>query len=631
MTEKKYVIDNAKMMVEWDWDKNNSEGNDPKKITIGSHKYAYWICEIHNVRFKQEIRARAKGERGCLQCFDEWKNSISRERYIKGKAVLADTHPDLLLEWISSDNPKFTPYTCVAGSNVKVKWKCRKCGGEYESYICNRALRGSGCPYCSNQKVLVGYNDLQSKLPDLAIEWSKKNNIKPTEITEYSSKKVYWVCPLGHDDYLMSVKQRSNRQGCPICAKQSQTSFPEQVILYYLKQKYPDAVNRYKYNGREIDVFIPSRNIGIEYNGYYSHKNKKDKDSIKKKYFESVGISLFIVEEYKCYEEKKQADFYIHERTSFDDLNTLVKEIFKTLEVNEEIDVNCARDAIAIKNQYIALRKDNSIASVRPDLISRWDYDKNGTITPDMVSLGTGQRFYWKCKLCNKSYLALPSRIAQGSVCAKHHVILKKDINDLATKYPELLKYWDYDKNEVKPNEVYAGGESVIYWVCEKGHSYSKVLRKRIAGEGCPICSGKKVLEGVNDLSTIYPDVAKFWNYEKNGEVYPTQVTAHSNKKMWWKCDLGHEWQAKVCNRVNGRGCPECYRVKKGKRKINMYDAKSLTFIDSFESVKDVCEYLGLDYEKASGTISNVCRRKQKTLMKKYILRDENDDEFLKG
>ena len=116
---------------------------------------------------------------------------------------------------------------------------------------------------------------MQSQLPDLAAEWSKKNTIKPTEVTVHSNKKVYWVCPLGHDDYLMSIKQRSNRQGCPVCAQQSQTSFPEQAIFFYLRQ-VTTAINRYKLDSRtEIDVYLPEYNIGIEYDGVFFHSEKK--------------------------------------------------------------------------------------------------------------------------------------------------------------------------------------------------------------------------------------------------------------------------------------------------------------------------------------------------------------------
>ncbi len=616
--DKNYVADNAQLMAEWDWEKNTALGFDPQLLTEGSHKKVWWICEKGH-SYEAQTVYRVAGS-GCPYC--------AGKKVLKGYNDLETFYPKIATEWDYLKNGDLSPVAVTFASNKKVWWKCPKCGGEYEASVVNRTLRGSSCPYCAGQKVLAGYNDLQSQSPDLAAEWSPKNTLKPTEVTTHSNKKVYWVCPLGHDDYLMSVKQRSNRQGCPICAKQSQTSFPEQAILFYLKQVFADAVNRYIFEGREIDIFIPSKNTGIEYNGYFAHKGKAEKDIAKKEYFKSAGITLFTIKEYKYPEEKENADFYIHERTTFNDLTSLIREVIKTIGIEQPIDIDCSRDAITIKNQYVTLRKENSIAAVRPDLVSRWDYEKNGSITPEMVTLGTGQQFYWKCKICNRSYLALPSKIAEGSVCNKHRNLLKKQGNDLVSKHPELLKYWDYEKDDVDASEIYGGGERVVYWICEKGHSYTKSILKHIRGEGCPICAGKKVLAGFNDLATISPDVARTWNYTKNGDVLPTHITAHSNKKFWWVCEHGHEWEAKVCNRVNGRGCPECYKIQKGQRQINMYYADTLVYIATFDSVKSVCEFLGLDYKKTNSTISRVCRRQQKTLMCKYILRNANDDEF---
>lgn len=616
MVKKRYLKDNEKLMSEWNWNKNKEKGIEPNNITIGSHINVWWKCQKGH-EWEKSPKERMCG--GCPYC--------SGKKVLVGFNDLETLYPEVAKSWNYEKNGDKTPRMYTYASNKKVWWKCNVCGGEYESNIVNRTKRGSGCPFCAGQKVLKGYNDLQSQSPALAAEWSNKNIINPTDVTTHSKRKVYWVCPLGHDDYLMSVYQRSNRQGCPICAQQSQTSFPEQAIYFYLKQDFPDAINRFMMDKREIDIFIPSKKIGIEYNGYFSHKNKKEKDVAKKKFFSSRGISIIFINEYKFEYEKQNADFYIHERTPFKEITNLTKEIFKVLG-KADIDIDCERDAIVIKNQYVTARKENSIAAVRPDLVDLWDYEKNGLITPEMVTLGTGQRFYWKCRICHRSYLNWPSRIAGGSVCAKHRNLLKKGENDLVTKHPELLRYWDYDKNDIDPSQIYGGGERVVYWKCEKGHSYTKPILKRIRGEGCPICAGKKVLAGFNDLETLRPDIAKTWNYEKNGDFLPSQVTEHSNKKYWWKCDKEHEWEAKVCNRANGRGCPECYKELRGKRKINMYDANTLSYIATFEGRRDICNYLNLDYKKMNSSISNICNRKQKTLLRKYILRYADDDEY---
>ena len=61
-------------------------------------------------------------------------------------------------------------------------------------------------------------------------------------------------------------------------------------------------------------------------------------------------------------------------------------------------------------------------------------------------------------------------------------------------------------------------------------------------------------------LAETHPELAKEWHPTKNGELTPGDVTPGSNKKVWWKCDKGddHEWEAKVNNRNNGKGCPIC-------------------------------------------------------------------------
>ena len=610
--EKKYVSDNAQLMAEWNWERNTDVS--PFHLTIGSNKKVWWICKKGH-SYDAQIKNRVAGN-GCSYC--------AGKKVLKGYNDLETCYPEVATEWIYRKNGNLSPATIAFASNKKVWWICKKCGGEYEAIIANRTLRGSSCPYCSNQKVFVGYNDLHSQSPDLAAEWSKKNTIKPTEVTVHSNKKVYWVCPLGHDDYQMSVKQRSNRQGCPICAQQSQTSFPEQAIFYYLKQVFPDTLNRYISDKREIDIFIPSKNIGFEYNGYFSHKKKAEKDTAKKTFFHSVGVTLFIIKEYKTEEERNNADYYIHERTTFKNLTDLIRKILSDLNVETAVDVDCERDAIAIKNQYVALRKENSIAAVRPDLVVFWDYEQNGSITPEMITLGTGQRFFWKCRICNSSYLALPSRIAQGSVCAKHRNLVKEGINDLATLHPELLKYWDYEKNDVGPSEIYGGGERVVYWKCEKGHSYARSIIERIRNKGCPICNGKQVLAGFNDLLSQEPEFAKEWDYELN-DCLPSEIhCGNQSKTIHWICKTcGHKWVSKVKQR---KKCPECERIK---LQINVYDATTGAFLYTFANARELCDFFGLDINKQRGNISMICSRQQKTLMGKYILRHANDDELL--
>jgi hypothetical protein len=78
----------------------------------------------------------------------------------------------------------------------------------------------------------------------------------------------------------------------------------------------------------------------------------------------------------------------------------------------------------------------------------------------------------------------------------------------------------------------------------------------------------KKILIGYNDLATTNPKLASEWNYDKNDDLKPEDFTANSEKKVWWKCEKGHEWQATIASRNHGRGCPICYKEKR-KQKNN--------------------------------------------------------------
>ena len=67
-----------------------------------------------------------------------------------------------------------------------------------------------------------------------------------------------------------------------------------------------------------------------------------------------------------------------------------------------------------------------------------------------------------------------------------------------------------------------------------------------------------KLIVGQNDLAKVNPDLAAEWHPSKNGSLLPSQITAGSNRKVWWLGKCGHEWQAVVSSRTRGNGCPFC-------------------------------------------------------------------------
>ena len=133
---------------------------------------------------------------------------------------------------------------------------------------------------------------------------------------------------------------------------------------------------------------------------------------------------------------------------------------------------------------------------------------------------------------------------------------------DLQSLYPALAAQWDREKNPGRPEETLPGAHEKVWWKCDKGHSWQAApfSRTKEKGSGCPYCTGKKVLAGFNDLATLRPKLAKEWYQPLNENLTPEGVTLGSNKKVWWRCNERHVWQAAVYSRTRSRaaGCPIC-------------------------------------------------------------------------
>ena len=130
----------------------------------------------------------------------------------------------------------------------------------------------------------------------------------------------------------------------------------------------------------------------------------------------------------------------------------------------------------------------------------------------------------------------------------------------------KLIYEWDNKKNSnIDIYNITNGSSKKVWWICPKGHSYSRSIYDRIRNRNCPYCSNRKVLTGYNDLATTNPELLREWNYKKNNSLgfYPEKITAGTHKKIWWVCEKGHEWEAIPRSRtVLKCGCPYCSNNK---------------------------------------------------------------------
>lgn len=179
----------------------------PGSVLAHSLKEAVWLGKCGH-EWSAKIVSRAKGA-GCPYC----KN----KRFLKGVNDLCTTHPALAAEWHPTKN-SFTPDSVTQGCHKKITWLCKN-GHEWVATVNARVMHKSGCPYCTNKRLLKGYNDFATRFPDLAKEWHSKKNapLDPSDIF-VGTDKVWWQCSVCGHEWSALPKNRIQGHGCPACA-----------------------------------------------------------------------------------------------------------------------------------------------------------------------------------------------------------------------------------------------------------------------------------------------------------------------------------------------------------------------------------------------------------------------------
>lgn len=206
----------------------------------------------------------------------------------------------------------------------------------------------------------------------------------------------------------------------------------------------------------------------------------------------------------------------------------------------------------------------NSVDVTHPRIAAEWNHYLNANKEPSMFTAGSGVLIEWICPLGHEYASSLVARTGAGTgcpICANLKVLV--GFNDLATSHPHVAEHWHPKQNgTVTPQAVVAGSGRRYYWRCPVGHDYVAAVSSRTNGSGCPVCAGKQVLVGFNDLRSTHPLVAVEWDQERNGNRTPESVIAGSNWKAQWICPLGHSYVKPINKRAAGSGCQYCSNRK---------------------------------------------------------------------
>lgn len=219
----------------------------------------------------------------------------------------------------------------------------------------------------------------------------------------------------------------------------------------------------------------------------------------------------------------------------------------------------------------------NDLATLYPQLMEEWVWEKNGGLRPETILPSSHKRAWWRCAEGHEwcSHIIVRTRGCGCPYCAKR-AIAPED-NSLAAAFPQLAAEWAQGLNgALTPSDVAPGSRRKAWWRCGKDHVWLAEISSRTRGCGCPYCAGKRINPGENDLASVNPRLAAEWNSERNGALTPQDVTEYSNRRVWWRCSEGHVWRAVIYSRALGDrcGCPVCAgKVKQRTQKYPAYCA----------------------------------------------------------
>lgn len=348
---------------------------------------------------------------------------------------LAALHPELAAEWAQELNGQLQPTDVSEASQKKVWWRC-KLGHVWEAAVYSRGKLGTGCPYCSNRIILPGFNDLQTRRPDMAAQYDEaKNGCPASSVMPGSQKKYWWHCrTCGHEWQTSPSNLAKSKSLCPQCTARGKRS-----VLLVL-------------NGSVADNFpLLEKELVQDPN-----------DPI------DLNVCLCTDKKEVLWQCRACGNVW---RAS------IISRAYKG--------AGCP----ACGQSHIS-----SWASTVPQyLLQEWDTQQNGP-SDTKADAGSSSPVWWKCKTCGYSWKAsVYKRMHYDTGCpvcaaAKQVARGKPSLQDTN---PEVLQFWNYKKNGVvDPARIPAAFRPTVLWRCrECGENWQATIAHQIQNNRCSFCT----------------------------------------------------------------------------------------------------------------------------------------------
>lgn len=381
-----------------------------------------------------------------------------------------------------------------------------------------------------SNKLSSEFNSLQNTDPELALEWSPKNNKRVDEICSNSGQRALWICPTCKGEYSAIIRVRKvGDKICPYCQN-------KRVLSGYnsLQVKNPELAKEWSpHNDKTADEVLPT-----------SYKN-----------------ALWVCP--RCGGEYTAS--------------------IRNRKVGDHLCPYCQN--IMILPGY------NSLQDTDPELAQEWSHNneqKACDVFPNSDSYAL-----WKCPICKGEYYENIHRrwmcyMSDYNCCPYcQNIEILPGYNSLQAKNPELAKEWS-PLNDKTADEVFPNSEERVLWICPSCHGEytASIYLRKVGDNACPYCQNKEALPGYNSLQAKNPELAKEWsprNKKTADEVLPT-----SNKKAFWICPTcRNEYSAIICSRkVGDNACTYCQSKNNisGGNSLHCHDKKVLPGYNSLQA-----------------------------------------------
>lgn len=426
--------------------------------------------------------------------------------YLSKKHNLQVKNPVIAKLWNHSKNGKLKPKDVTPKSNTAVWWRCKKNPKhEWKQRVGIVAISKSetkGCPYCAGKKVDPDKN-LLNFIPEVIQFWDyEKNDLRPENYTPKSGHKVHWVCNRNSNHkWTGMVSNFTSGHRCPTCGWN--TSKIELRIFSEIKHIFPRAINKFKKENIEFDIYIPEINLAVEIDGSYWHKGKTTIDKRKDDFAENSKITLLRVRQ-KPLEKIQRHDLLYKPK---DDYKKIIMDKLAKYFIEKFPNYKKASESYIQNDSFI------------------------------------NEQYY------QKLIFNLPGPNYKDS---------------LEYLYPNVAQFWHSKKNRnLLPSQVSPGSDIEVWWLCKENHSFrckidQKVRRRNAKSQNCPYCS-KKIVTKENSILETHPDAAKYWDYKKNIEKIENIPAGRNIKKYYWICKKGHSWKRTPLGQVWVKyPCPIC-------------------------------------------------------------------------